>query len=205
MRDCFEDGGRGSRLDGEISQLASLPRIYPEYKREFGDNLQTIDDPRKEELYRICGAIAHGLHTLSDCHHSAFRWVERWVHDIGTLSLGISGRVTGTERRRLAELLFGYTLGLDKWLLGESMQFLLLDLGHANCGCDPKNEILRVYTYLGDNRTSAGKWLAACLWKNLSGAGNPRGLVVQRELNDRALGVGVSTRKWIDAQLRMAR
>jgi len=70
-------------------------------------------------------------------------------------------------------------------------------------GCDPKNEILRVYTYLGDNRTRVKEWLAACLWKSLSGAGNPRGLVVQRELNDRALGLGVSTREWIDAPLRI--
>jgi len=201
---CFEEGGRGAQLDSEISALAGLPRIYGEYRREFRETLQTIEDPQKAYLYRICGAIAHGLHGLSDCHHSAFRWIERWLHDIGTLSLGIPERNSGSERRRLAELLFGYTLGLDKWLLGRSMQFLLMDLAYVDLGCDPKNEILRVYAHLGSEHTAVKEWLAACLWKSLSGVGNPAGLVVQRELNDRALGSGVSTREWIDAQLRTA-
>lgn len=200
-RNCFEEGGRGSQLDCEVSELAGLPRVHPEYRPEFREGLQSIDDPEKRELYRICGAIAHGLHGLSDCHHSVFRWIERWVHDIGTLHIGIPERTAGTERRRLAELLFGYTLGLDKWLLGRSMQLLLMDLAYADLGCDPKNDILRVYTYLGEDRTGVKKWLAACLWKSLSGAGNPLGLAVQKELNDRAGELGVSTREWIDARL----
>jgi len=152
------------------------------------------------ELYRICGALAHGLHGLSDCHHSAFRWIERWVHDIGALSMGIPGRNTGAERQRLAELLFGYALGLDSWLLGRSMQFLLLDLAYVDLRCDPKNEILRVYTYLGAERNPTKDWLAAFLWKGLSLTANPRGLVVQQELNERAGQVGISTRAWMDRQ-----
>jgi len=204
-RNCFEEGGRGSQLDSEISALAGLPRIHPEYKREFRENLQTIDDPQKKELYKICGAIAHGLHTLSDCHHGAFRWIERWVHDIGTRALGIPERPAGTERQRLAKSLFGYTLGLDKWLLGKAMQFLLMDLGYVDSGFDLKNEILRVYTYLGADRSSVKEWLAACLWKSLSGAGNPRGLIVQKELTDRAGELGVSWREWMDKQLAKSR
>ena len=200
-RNCFEAEGRGRQLDGEIAGLAGLPGIYAEYTREFEDILQTITEPRKKELYKICGALAHGLHGLSDCHHSAFRWIERWVHDIATLSIGIPGRAAGVERRRLAELLFGYTLALDKWLRGKSMQFLLLDMGYVNPGCDPKNEILRTYAYLGEERSPVKEWLAACLWKNLSGLGNPRDFVVQKELNECAAGSGVSTREWIDAQL----
>jgi hypothetical protein len=203
-RNCFEEGGRGAQLDGEISKLAGLPRIHGEYKREFRETLQTIDDPQKKDLYRICGAIAHGLHALSDCHHSAFRWIERWVHDIGALSLGIAERIAGAERRRLAGLLFGYALGLDKWLLGRSMQFLLMDLAYADLGCDPKNEILRVYAHLGEQRTAVKEWLAACLWKSLSEVGNPAGLVVQKQINDRAGEWGVSAREWMDAQLGKA-
>jgi hypothetical protein len=199
--DCFGGGGRGTQLDGEISALAGLPPIYPEYTREFASTLQTIDDPHQRELYAICAAIAHGLHGLSDCHHSAFRWIERWVHDIGMLSLGIPERRAGVERRRLAELLFGYTLGLDKWLLGRSMQFLLMDLGYLDLGFDPKNEILRVYAYLGTDHTPVEEWLVACLWKSLSGAANPRGLVIQDELIDRARELGLSSREWMDGQL----
>lgn len=200
-RNCFEEGGRGFQLDEAISKLTGLPKIYSEYKREFHENLLMIKDSQKQELYRICGAIAHGLHGLSHCHHSAFRWIERWIHDIGALRIGIPERNAGTEHRRLAELLFGYTFSLDKWLLGKSMQFLLMDLAYVNLGCDPKNEILRVYTYLGLERTATKEWLAACLWKSLSGAGNPQGLVAQKELNDRARELGVSTREWIDIQL----
>ena len=198
---CFEEGGRGFRLDSEISKLSGLPKIHPNYKQEFRENLQTIDDPQKTELYKICCAIAHGLHGLSDCHHSAFRWIERWVHDIGTLSLGIPQRPVGTERQRLATSLFGYLIGLDNWLLGTSMQFLLMDLGYADLGFEPKHEILRVYTYLGPDRTSVKEWLAACLWKTLYGAGNPCGLIIQRDFIRRAEKLGVSTRGWIDRQL----
>jgi hypothetical protein len=68
------------------------------------------------------------------------------------------------ERERLGRLLFGYVLGLDQWLKGTPMQFLLLDLGHVDLGFDPKNEILRVYAYLGEERTALKEWLAACLW-----------------------------------------
>jgi hypothetical protein len=203
-RDCFEEGGRGPELDGEIARLAGLPGIYAEYKREFREALQTIQDPQQKELYRICGALAHGLHGLSDCHHRTFRWIERWIHDIGTLSIGIAERNAGAERQRLAELLFGYTLGLDSWLLGRSMQFLLLDLAYVDLKYDPKNEIMRVYTYLGVDHPPVKEWLAACLWKSLSGAGNPRRLVMQQALNDRAGQLGISTRAWIDGQHQIA-
>jgi hypothetical protein len=197
----FGEGGRGAYLDGEIAALAGLPPIYPEYKPEFASSLEMIDDPPKRELYRICAAIAHGLHGLSDCHHSAFRWIERWVHDIGTLSLGIPERRAGVERQRLAQLLFGYTLALDKWLLGRSMHFLLLDLAYVDLGFDPKNEILRVYAHLGATHSPVKEWLAACLWKGLSGAGNPRGWVIQNELLACANERGVSAREWMDGQL----
>jgi len=52
-------------------------------------------------------------------------------------------------------------------LLGIPLQFVLLDLGHIDVRFDPKNEILRVYAYLGEERTPVKEWLAACLWHNL--------------------------------------
>ena len=47
-------------------------------------------------------------------------------------------------------MLFGYALGLDKWLMRVPMQFLLLDLGHVDLGFDARNNILRVYACLGE-------------------------------------------------------
>jgi hypothetical protein len=85
--------------------------------------------------------------------------------------------------------------------MGNPMQFLLLDLGHLDLGFDPKNEILRVYAYLGEGKTPVKEWLAACLWHNLSGGGNPRGWVIQQPLNERTKQLGISTREWMDSAL----
>ncbi len=132
----------------------------------------------------------------------SFRIIEGWIHGIGTGKLAIQTRKAGTERERLGHLLFGYVLGLDKWLLGLPMQFFILDLGHINLGFDPKNEILRVYAYLGEDRTPVKEWLAACLWNNLTYnpiGGNPGGLVRHKDLLDLAAQVGISVREWMDS------
>jgi len=145
------------------------------------------------------------VHTLSDCHHSTFRYIESWIHGIGTGKLGIPSRKVGTERERLGRSLFGYVLGLDKWLLGLPMQFVLLDLGHIDLGFEPQNEILRVYAYLGEERTPVKEWLAACLWHNLTYcpiAGNPGGLVRHKNLLERAAKADISLRKWIESALK---
>ena len=198
MQNCFGESGRGAQLDAEIADLAGLPKIQPYYK---GD-LDFIEDEQKRELYKLCGYMAHGLHTLCDCHHSSFRWIETWIHGIGTGEADIPTRQAGTEQERLARLLFGYTLALDKWLMGKPMQFVLLDLGHVDLGLDPRNEILRVYAYLGEEKTPVKEWLAACLWYNLAGGGNPRGTVIQESLLERARQFGISTREWMDSVLR---
>ena len=95
---------------------------------------------------------------------------------------------------------------MDKWLVGVPMQFLLLDLGHIDIGFEVKNEILRVYAYLGEKRTPVKEWLAACLWHNLMysymDANNPAGLVHHKELLERAEQVGISLREWMDSVLR---
>jgi len=163
---CFETGGKGELIDKKISSIAKLPKIFPNYKPEFHDNQRTINDTQKCDLYSVCCAMSHGLHGLSDCHHSSFRWIESWIHGIGHFSLKIVSRKAGVESRRLGQLLFGYALGIDRWLQNIPIQWLLLDLGHIDLGFDPKNEILRVYSYLGE-KTPVKEWLAACLWYTL--------------------------------------
>ena len=201
MRNCYQDGGRGAAIDGEIATLAGLPEIsmkYPEqaYKAQ-------IDDPKKKDLYVLCCALAHGLHTLGDCHHSAFRWIENWIYSIGTGKWGIPTRKIGTERRRVSRLLFGYLLGLDKWLLEIPMQFLLLDLGHVDFGFDPKNEIVRVYAYLGEKKTPVKEWLSACLWHSLMySTGGLAWRDKHTDLIAQAHRAGISVREWMDSQLK---
>ena len=196
---CFEEGGRGVQIDEEISTMEGLPRIYMDYLPEYRENLSKISDPRKKELYRICCHIAHGIHGLSDCHHNTFRYIETWIYGIGTGKFKIPTRRSGAERERLGQLLFGYVLGLDKWLLDIPMQLLFLDLGHIDLGFDPKNEILRVYAYLGE-KTPVKEWHAACLWHSLSN--NPHGGIHRHEeLLERASQMGISAHEWMDSIL----
>ena len=203
-KNCFEPGGHGAAIDDKISRIAGLPKIYANYKREFRENLKTIDDPRKREIYNVCCAMAHGLHGLSDCHHSTFRWIESWIHGIGRFSLQIASREAGVEAKRLGRLLFGYALGLDRWLQDVPMQWLLLDLGHIDLGFDPKSEILRVYAYLGD-KTPVKEWLAACLWYTLV-LERPASLYDwghrHRELVETAQTKGISVREWMNGQTK---
>jgi len=202
--DCFQEGGRGKALDAQISALAGLPEIHANYRPEYRDNLASIDDPDKRALYTICGHIADSVSELSDCHHSAFRRIERWIHGIGTLTWEIPTRAAHAESARLGRTLFGYALALDRWLQGVPMQFLLLDLGHIDLGFDPKNEILRVYAYLGQEHTPVKEWLATCLWFNLA-LMPPASLYKwghrHRELLAAASAQGISVRQWIDAAL----
>jgi len=203
--EIFGQDGRGARLDAEISEKANLPKIYPQWKPEFEKTLDKIEEPSKKELYKVCCAIATGVQGLSDCHHNTFRFIENWIHGIGAGKSSIPTRKAGTERERMGHLLFGYVLGLDKWLVGVPMQFLLLDLGHIDIGFEVKNEILRVYAYLGAERTPVKKWLAACLWHNLMysylDANNPAGLVRHKNLLERTKEMGISVREWIESVL----
>jgi len=203
VKNLFEEGGQGADLDTQISEKAGLPKIHPRWNPKFEETLQNLEDPDKKELYKTCSAIASGVHTLSDCHHNTFRNIEAWIHGIGTGRLDIPTRKSGAERQRLGHLLFGYVLGLDKWLLGSPMPFFLMDLGHKDLGFNPRNEVLRVYAYLGDERTPVKEWLAACLWHNLSyniiDIINPCGLVRHKGLLEHATQVGISWRAWMDS------
>ena len=202
VKNLFKEGGQGADLDTKISEKAGLPKIHPRWNPKFQECLKSLKVPRKKELYKTCSAIASGVHTLSDCHHNTFRNIEAWIHGIGTGKLSIPTRKAGTERKRLGHSLFGYALGLDKWLLGIPLQFCLLDLGHIDLGFDPKNEILRVYAYLGEERTPVREWLAACLWHNLTYSpinGNSGGLVRHKDLLDLAAQAGISAREWMDS------
>jgi len=147
-------------------------------------------------------------HAICECHHNTFRFIERWLYRIGIGEDSIPTRKNGTERERIGRLLFGYSLALDKWLLDIPMQFLLLDLGHLDLGFDPKNEILRTYAHLGEDRTPVKEWLAACLWYTITY--NPIFIDpdyrvalgrAQKSLIDRANEVGISLREWADLAL----
>ncbi|MBN2543980.1 hypothetical protein JXI42_14065 [bacterium] len=164
MARCFGEGSEGERIDTQIAELAGLPKIYPNYMNEYREALESIIDPEKKEIYKISGALAHSLHGLSDCHHNTFHWIENWIYGIGNLKWR---KPTGREKKRMAELLFSYAFALDKWLLGIPKHFLLLDLEYIDAGFNPKNEILRVYAYLGNEKTLVKEWLVACLWVNL--------------------------------------
>jgi hypothetical protein len=202
--ECFKPGGRGEAIDAEISKLAGIPRIYPNYTREFKEHLESITDAQQKTIYMIAGHIANGVSELSDCHHNTFRYIERWIHAIGTLSWDIPTRSSHAESTRLGRLLFGYALGLDRWLQGIPQQFLLLDLGHIDLGFDPKNEILRVYAYLGEDHTPEKEWLAACLWYTLT-LMPPASLYKwghrHKALLEHAAGCGISVCAWMDAKL----
>jgi hypothetical protein len=204
-QECFGEDGRGQEIDTEITRLAGLPRIRWNNSEEFKTAHSSIEGERKKNLYEVCGALAISLHTLSDCHHSSFRYVETWLHGIGRGKLQIPGRSAGTERRRLGRLLFGYALALDRWLQGVSMQWLLMDLGHVDLGFDPKNEILRVYAYLGERRSPTREWLTACLWYNIARSW-PAGLDCGRsnhpELLATAEASGIVVNEWMSAKLQ---
>ncbi len=82
------------------------------------------------------------------------------------------------------------------------MPFSLMELGHKDLGFNPRNEVLRVYAYLGEERTPVKEWLAACLWHNLSHNTIdviPCGLVRHQDLLEHAAQVGISLRGWMDS------
>ena len=202
--DCFKPGGQGKAIDAKISALVGIPEIHPNYTKEYKAHLESIEDGYKKMIYMITGHIAHGVFEGSDCHHNTFRIIERWIHAVGTLTWDIPTRQPHTESTRLGRLLFGYALGIDRWLQGVPQQFVLLDLGHIELGFDPKNEILRVYAYLGEDHTPEKEWLAACLWYTL--VSMPPASLYNRghrykALLARAVENGVSVRTWMDAVL----
>ena len=207
--DCFGDNGSGAQLDERICELANLPEIQRLRYGMYEKNLETIEDAEKRDLYTVCTRIACGVYEMSDCHHNAFRVIESQIYGIAKGRMGeVPGRTAGAERKRLGQLLFGYALAIDGWLLGRPLQFLLLDLGHVDLGFDPKNEILRVYAYLGEDRTAVKQWLVASLWCNLYH--NPMGGLKPHadqwgdrhsQILARAKELDVSARDWMDSQL----
>ena len=201
----YDENGRGPRLDAEISELAGLPKINP-WDPAYQKTLDALKDKQKQELYKTCCAIASGIYTASDCHHNTFRFIESWIHGIGTGRLGIPTRKAQVEKQRLGHMLFGYALGLDRWLMRVPMQFLLLDLGHIDLGFDPRNNILRVYACLGEERTPVKEWLAACLWYNL--VHNQHGGLIgsftlsHTDLIQRCKDKGITVDEWMNSALR---
>jgi hypothetical protein len=192
-RDGFEAGGRGKDLDAQIAAQGGLPPIHEDYREEFRVALDSIADPGRRDLYRLCGAMAHGVPNVCDCHHATFRKIERYIHAIGTGRWDIATRKAGAERQRIGRMLASYVLGLDAWLAEKPMQFLLLDIGHLDLTFDPKNEIVRVYAYLGDKNPTR-EWSAGCLWHCLYTNGSAKHAEF-RAMKD----VGINVRSWMDA------
>ena len=197
----YDENGRGARLDAEIAEQAGLPKIYPQWNPEYKKTLDKLEESGKKELYKVCCAIAAGVQSLSDCHHNTFRYIEGWIYGIGTGRLDIPTRKAQTEKQRLGHMLFGYALGLDKWLMRVPLQFLLLDLGHKDLGFDPRNNILRVYACLGEEVTAIKQWLAACLWYNLV-HNQMGGLINHTDLIGQCKGKGITVDEWMDSVLR---
>ena len=82
------------------------------------------------------------------------------------------------------------------------MQFLLLDIGHLDLPFNPKNEIIRVYAHLGEERTPLKEWLVACLWHSLMySTGGLAWRDRHQDLIEHAGRVGLSVREWMDSQL----
>ena len=197
----YDENGRGPRLDADISDQAGLPKIRPEWDPAYRETLDTIKDGQKQALYKTCCAIASGIHTASDCHHNTFRYIESWIHGIGTGRLGVPTRKAQAEKRRLGQMLCSYALGLDRWLMRVPLQFLLLDLGHIDLGFDPRNNILRVYACLGEEVTDIKQWLAACLWYNLV-HNQQGGLIRHTDLIQQCKDKGITVHGWMDSALR---
>ncbi|MGC9348784.1 MAG: hypothetical protein ACP5JG_11640 [Anaerolineae bacterium] len=198
---CFDEDKEGKALDARISAAANLPEIHANYTKAYQQRLAEIEDPEKRELYIIGGHIADCVSELSDCHHGMLRRIERWIHGIGTLQWDMVTRQPHAEGTRLGRLFFGYALGLDRWLREIPMQFVLLDLGHVDLGFNPKNEILRVYAYLGDDHAPVKRWLAASLWYKFvlePPASLYRWGWRHKELLARAEAVDISVRTWMD-------
>lgn len=197
----YDENGRGARLDAEIADEAGLPKIYPRWNPAFQKTFDQLEEPRRKQLYEVCGAIAAGVQTLSDCHHNTFRYIEGWIHGIGTGRLAIPTRKAQTEKQRLGHMLFGYALGLDRWLMRVPLQFLLLDLGHVDLGFDPRNNVLRVYACLGEEVTTVKEWLAACLWYNLV-HNEQGGLVRHTDLIHLCEDKGVTVDEWMQSSVQ---
>jgi hypothetical protein len=201
---CFDTGKAGKALDARISAAADLPEIHANYTKAYKEALAKLEDPAKREIYMICGHIADCVSELSDCHHGMLRRIERWIHGIGTLQWAMDDRQPHAEGERLGQLFFGYALALDRWLRGIPMQFLLLDLGHVDLGFNPRNEVLRVYAYLGDDHAPVKRWLAASLWYKFvlePPASLYRWGWRHKALLARADSAGINVRTWMDAEV----
>jgi len=103
----YDENGSGARLDAEIAERAGLPKIHPKWEPAYRETLDKLKDGPDKELYKTCCAIAFGIHTASDCHHNTFRYIENWIHGIGTGRLGIPTRKAQAERQRLGWLCTG--------------------------------------------------------------------------------------------------
>jgi len=209
MKDVFEIGGKGWIIDEQIRKLEDLPPITGIKWLEVQEYLKSINDPKKKQRFQIICYITGDffLSGLSTCHHNLFRFLESILYKIGTMTNNqITNRVHGTERKRLGNLLFGYILGLNSWLLKKPLDILLLDLGYLDLGFNPRNEILRVYAYLADNRNPIKEWLVGSMWHQLmfNEVNLPRtpGLISHKDMLELANKHNLNLFEWMESKIK---
>ncbi len=166
----FEKDTIGEELDKKIKKLIDIPDYTTKFYAgdgqgpEWIQNRNKIEDPQKKDIY----TILVNIHLTAKCHHNFFRFIENSLYRIATLSLDpIPSRIHGSERERMGHKLFGYLLGLNYWLMNRPLELLLLDLGHIQLDFHPRDEIMRVFAYLGSEQNPKKEWLAGCLWYQL--------------------------------------
>ncbi|MHA1987475.1 MAG: hypothetical protein ACW98D_12630 [Promethearchaeota archaeon] len=208
MKDVFEIGGKGWIIDEQIQKLEDLPQITGIKWNEARKYYKTIKNQKKKERFRIISYVTGDffLSGLSTCHHNLFRFLENVLYKIGTLTNDpLPNRFHATERKRLGNLLFGYVLGLNSWLMKKPMDILLLDLGYLDLGFNQRNEILRVYAYLANNRNPVKEWLVGSLWHQLmfNEVNLPRtpGLINHKDMLELAKKHNLNLFEWMESKM----
>ena len=208
MEDVFNIGGKGWILDELIRKLEDLPPITGIKWNEVRKKLKTINDPLKKQKFLLICSVSgdYYLSGLSTCHHNLFRFLESVLYKIGTMTNNqITNRIHGTERKRLGNLLFGYVLGLNSWLMKKPLDILLLDLGYLDLGFNPRNEILRVYAYLMNNRNPIKEWLVGSMWHQLmfNEVNHPRtpGLINHKDMLELAKKHDLNLFEWMESKM----
>ncbi len=209
LKDVFEIGGNGWIIDDQIRKLEDLPPITGIKWFEVQKYLKSISDPEKKQRFQIICNVTGDffLYGLSTCHHNLFRFLENILYEIGTMTYDrITNRFHGTERKRLGNLLFGYVLGLNSWLMKKPLDILLLDLGYLDLGFNPRNEISRVYAYLANNRNQIKEWLVGSMWHQLmfNEVNIPRtpGLINHKDMLELANKHSLNLFEWMESKMQ---
>ncbi|KKK42894.1 MAG: hypothetical protein Lokiarch_31590, partial [Candidatus Lokiarchaeum sp. GC14_75] len=85
------------------------------------------------------------------------------------------------------------------------LDILLLDLGYLDLGFNPRNEILRVYAYLMNNRNPIKEWLVGSMWHQLmfNEVNHPRtpGLINHKDMLELAKKHDLNLFEWMESKM----